>query len=337
MTIMQDTQNFNKSLIMSSDYDSFFDKRTLFITGVGRSGTTILSKIIGSLQPTYCVIEPQMVKLIPVLYKLNLCGKRECSDLLKSLLFEDFIIPLIHGRNINFNSLDHSYAGNFEDIDKIKHRWSKYRRRMDVINDLKTQKVLFVIKIPEIQPLMSVIKDIFPSALFIHSIRNCNDVVSSSLIRRGWYTDSFVDEQLIGSWVTCDIERGSKIPWYIDNESRAYYNKWNGVTRSACNWRIMNEIGMQFCQDNRESCVEFKYEDFITSIKASVQQIMEFIEYNFKFKVCTTEITDKHLDTVKDYEHQEYSQLIDKIQEPEKSKVLGLLKQLGYGKYTKMT
>ena len=326
----------NKELIMPFDYDSFFKKRTLFITGVGRSGTTILSKIIGSLQPTYYVHEPNMLKVVPVLYKLNLCGKRECSDLLKALLFEDLILPLIHGRNINFNSLDLSYAGNYADIDKIKQRWNKYRRRMDVINDLKTQKVLFVIKIPEIQPLMSVIKDIFPSSLFIHSIRNCNDVVSSSITRRGWYSDSFIDEQFV-DWVICDIERGCKVPWYIDNESRAYYNKWNGVTRSACNWRIMNESGMQFCQDNKENCIEFKYEDFITSIKASVQQIVEFIEYNFNFKVCTTEITDKHLDTVKNYEHQVYPQLIDKIQEPEKSKVLGLLEQLGYDKYTKMT
>ena len=88
------------------DYETVLQDRVIIITGAGRSGTTILGKLIGSMDPAFYFFEPTIVKF----------GYMHCDlDALRAIFVEDYVLPLIQGRNINSNENDDSYIGNYED------------------------------------------------------------------------------------------------------------------------------------------------------------------------------------------------------------------------------
>ena len=185
--------------IIPADYENIFHKRVLIITGAGRSGTTILGKVIGSLKPTYYLFEPALMKLIPFLIAYDQSNRRVYSLLIRSILFEDYFLQVIHGRSLNYNVRDDSYIGNYVSQPDIEKRWNDLARRQDVINYIHNEDPLFVIKTPEFQPLCSIARQMFIEPKFIHVIRCGYDIVSSTL-KRGWYTDTYMNNAII-DWV----------------------------------------------------------------------------------------------------------------------------------------
>jgi hypothetical protein len=306
-----------------ADYDGIFRQRILIITGVGRSGTTILGKVIGSLRPTFYLFEPALMQLIPFLNACAESSERVYSLLLQSLLFEDYFLQVIHGRSLNFNVQDDSYIGNYVLQSDIERRWKNLARRGDVLVYLKNEHPLFVIKTPEFQPLCSVAQQAFSQPRFIHIIRDGSDVVSST-VNRGWYTDEYMNTVMI-DWVE---KRGDKqncnIPWYLDSESKEHFPRWNQTTRATSIWRSLTESGMAFCAENPDHCFQFKYEDFIRSPASFVMQFEEV------FGLEATEITKHHLDSIKSHGLSQYPSICKDVEEPERDKFVSLMTRLGY-------
>ena len=94
------------------DYKGILKDRVIIITGVGRSGTTLLGKILGSMRPAQYFFEPTALKWLPFLPTvLPLDDDAEyVYDALRATLVEDYILPQIQGRNLNLNPLDDSYT-----------------------------------------------------------------------------------------------------------------------------------------------------------------------------------------------------------------------------------
>ena len=281
---------------LSIDYKAIFKDRVVIITGVGRSGTSILGKLLGSMQPSHYLYEPAILKFPPD-------NNDDAMESYRAILFEDYFLPLIQGRNINFNALEDSYIGNYfvNPMKEIASRWVKFPRRPDAIKLLQEEKGLFIIKMTEFT-LWDLPADTFPGARTINIIRNGNDVINSST-DRNWFS---TDYQPI-DWLT---ESGA--PWYAD-----YYEwptKWNPYTRAACVWRCSVERGK----------TGIRYEDFLERPEYYVE------EWKAKFKLAKTELTDKHVKDIKAHKPKEYPSVLEHIQEPERERYVALMEELGY-------
>ena len=108
------------------DYNKIFNNKIVVITGVARSGTTILAKIIGSFCDVNYLFEPAIMLLVPPLIQKKFLSEKQGADLLKGVLFEDFYLQMIQGRYVNFNKNDDSYIGNYLDLKNVEQRWEKY-------------------------------------------------------------------------------------------------------------------------------------------------------------------------------------------------------------------
>jgi hypothetical protein len=314
-----------RAYTIPSAKEDIFRKRVLFITGVGRSGTTILGKLIGSLQPTCYLFEPALMKLAPflILNASNSEDKRIYSLLIRSLLFEDYFLQLIHGRNLNFNVRDDSYVGNYMCKSAVERRWNELSRRQDVVEHLKKERPLLVMKIPEFQPFFALSKQIFSQPKFIHIIRNGNEVVLSAL-KRGWYTNVFMNRAIV-EWAKKRKGRENcNIPWYLDKESKKYFPRWNVITRAATVWRNLTEQGMSFYAKEPESCLQFKYEDFIRSPDTFLKQ------FERTFGLKPTKITQQHIASIRTHKPSHYPSVYKDVAEPEYSKFMSLMEKLGY-------
>jgi len=307
-------------MFLPPDYNKFFDNKIVFIIGVARSGTTIIGKIIGSFSDTHYSYEPSSCKFIlPLIQKKHL-DYEQGSILFKAVLFEDFFLQTLHGRNVNFNKRDDSYIGNYSDIEEVKSRWEKYKRRIDVVNDLEKNNYNFVIKIPDIQPNLDLINEMFDNVKFIHIIRDGNDVISSS-IRRDFYSEDFLNNRS-SNWG--DKYNDLKIPWFIDKKEFENFYKWNRHTRIAYIWRTLTEKGLEFTKKNPKSVIEFKLEDFIQKPESYVEKLEKFVGE------IRTKITQRHIASIKSHKNFKYADVTKLLESPEKEKYIEFREKLVY-------
>lgn len=305
------------------EFEKDVAKGILIISGVGRSGTTILGKIAGSMRGACYIFEPAMIKLLPFMNVMDPSNSSAYTVLFKSILIEDYLLPALQARSLNFNREDDSYYGNYMDEKTVRKRWKSLSGRNDLRGYFDSGRIIFVIKTPEFQPLFPLAKKMFPGAGFMHIIRNGVDVVSSS-IARGWFTDRYMRSSIV-DWVEKSEKRKKcNSPWYLDEESKDHFDGWDALTRAACVWRSLTEQGMEFCRRNGKSSLEFRYEDFVRSPADFTGKIEK------KFKMKKTRITERHMRSVCGHRYKEYPDISGRIQGPEKEKFLRLMDKLGY-------
>ncbi len=305
---------------LAPDYNKLFANNIVVITGVARSGTTLLGKIIGSFSNTHFIFEPPTFRLIPPLIEEGYLKERQGGETLKAVLFEELYLQIIHGRYINFNEKDDSYIGHYVNPEIIKQRWKKYRRRKDVIEDLENKNYLFVLKIPNIQPSLKTLKNLFHDIKFIHCIRDGNSIVSSS-IRRDFFTQDYLNKRSV-DWSN-EIS-SIKIPWFINKKDYQYFSKWTQYTRAAYIWRILTEMGLNFADENKKYVFQFKFEDFINNPEPFVGKIEKFVGKK------RSDITIQHIESIKSYKQLIYPDNTPNIEPPEREKFVNLRKKLKY-------
>ncbi len=197
------------------DYSAIFKDRLLIITGVGRSGTTILGKLIGSMTPVYYLFEPAIMKY------------HAMDDQLLAILFEDYFLPIIQGRNLNPSVHDDSFWGHYYSQAEIRYAHRKLSKREDALKFVADIQPLFVIKSNEIEQFSE-------GAKVLHIVRDGRDVVNSS-VAHGWYTDEYMKTAIQGIYFENDA------PCFLDVEQMARWPQMNQATRCALVWRILTQ------------------------------------------------------------------------------------------------
>jgi hypothetical protein len=293
-----------------------FKNKTVIITGVGRSGTTILGKLVGSMSPSFYLFEPALMKYI---------SSFPYSDIFTRILFEDYFLAQIHGRG-NLNVSDWSYVGNYEPIGDVLSRQWTMTRRSDALEYIERKDPTWIIKTNEFAHLMAFANVHFPGARYIHIIRDGHSIIRSAL-ERGWYTDKYCNEDIVEN--TFDYN-GVKVPHFIDSEEdRLLWGQYDQTTRIACAWRNLVEQALKFKHRNPDRVIQFRYEDLIKDPEKYINYISE------KLGLCITVLCKKHIDSVKEHRscNTKYTNSMDRIfiiKQPERKKFLKLNEKLGY-------
>lgn len=290
-------------------YDEVF-KKILIITGTGRSGTSILGRFVGSMRPVYYLFEPTLPKycLMP--------------DIMKSILWEDYVMPVIQGRNLNIDNRTESWTGNFWTEKEIKSRWMNLIRRIDLIPFIEKESPWIAIKLTEWQGMYETMKEMFgPDMRYLHIVRNGNDVISSSMVP-GWYNEVYMTSNIV-DWVEQRQKEDStwyNIPWFVGQETKDLWHTYNEETRIAAAWRCTVEIGL----GETDNYKVVRYEDLCERPENLAFEIGKWLD------VAVTTLTGKHIESTRQHQVKKHPNMVDKIQQPEKDKFCGLMERLGY-------
>ena len=306
------------------DYTKIYNNRILIITGVGRSGTSIVGKIIGSLYPAYYLYEPAILKYCSTVQHNALFGT----------LFEDYFLNHIQGR-INENPNDQSYGYHYylkEDIDFAR---IFLKRRSDAIRYINATQSLFVIKMPEYQPYMSH-KHTF-KIKYIHVIRNGFDVIASAL-RQGWFTDDWCKNQVIESNVYTRSTRPVPMPYSfaVPRNITMYtaYDQWNTytpLTRAACAWRWLTQCGMNFERTSPGTCATIQYNQLFDNHPFENTIMPALNKIGLASGLHSTDLTEQHLRAVKIHTKQYENNIsLESIEQPERNEFERLMIELKY-------
>jgi len=163
-------------------------ERTICLSGVARSGTTILGALVQSLKNVEYKFEPPSVAYL--FHLIDRIPEKEWKYLYSDYLLEDILLPSLSGRGLNFNSNDWSYIFRSKGINDIKSQFLRSLRFQDIFDSLSEYTVAF--KIPNISIRLRQFSSYFPSTRLLFTVRN-PDAVLHSTMQRGWFRDRISD------------------------------------------------------------------------------------------------------------------------------------------------
>lgn len=251
--------------------------RILFVTGVPRSGTTILGKIAASLSNVEYDYEPWFLAQLPVLAAEKLIDPRIAGQLLDHYFCELFHEKLI-GRNANMRTTDDSFVLNSMPSSELTRRWTRLFSRDDSRRDAAKRKALMAAKMVNLQPFVPLFKKAFPSAKWVHIVRHPFDV-AASLREKGWYEDSALrgEESLAPRKIVTVKGKRRILPWWVSAADTALFFRLNSFDRGLLNWVVMIRAWKKGRKQLGNNLLEIKYESLLTDPSASSKRLASFL------------------------------------------------------------
>ena len=185
--------------------------KTIFLTGAMRSGTSVLGKIIGSMDGVEFFYEPMIF--------VRLLLNPSCHMLLDDYIYSDLLMPALAGRNINLNRNDDSSAYNYKSDSFIASRMSK-SWSSDEIHASYTN-VNCLIKYPTYISQIASLNMQFTPSKKVYIFREPNGNLHS-LLRKRWFSDEVISVGIRGEFRKLG---GQNIPlWIEDSEVDKFFS-----------------------------------------------------------------------------------------------------------------
>ncbi len=264
-----------------SGYDKFDDVNApVFITGVARSGTTILSKLIGTLENIEVEYEPWLLAQLPALLNGNM-RRQEAVEIFKSFCFEVFSDRLL-GRGVNLRPSDASFYLNFKSQESLDQKWMLTDRR-EAWRYARDNGCRLAMKNVDLHHFYVFMLEAVPNIKIIHLLRHPVDVARSIELKK-WFTDeALLHTPTMSLKKRCQTSQWGTVvmPWWIEDADVEFFKSANDFERGLMCWRIMlekeesqkRELGQRL----HSQYLEVRYEDLIANGEEVLCRIADFL------------------------------------------------------------
>lgn len=156
--------------------------RAIYITGATRTGTTMMGRLISSLEGVEYAEEPPLIRiLLPMIDELP---EENFRMLFEGYLFEDHMMFTIPGRKINVNRFDQSSVYNSKSEAEVAKRLEKSYRRIEIFPMAQERDIAF--KLPEVGQYLGPLLTLYPTLRTIVMLRRPESVIAS-MLEREWF------------------------------------------------------------------------------------------------------------------------------------------------------
>jgi len=166
----------------------------ILITGVSRSGTSILGNLIGSLSNIEYFYEPPLLHTLSGLMALSDLQSDYAALLMLSYISNDMLITSAHGRNLNLRQDDFSWTFNTTAWKELTERWGAVGGYQDALEYIKARQIRSGFKMVNCSAqFIRLFLDHIEKGKIIYIIRSGLDVVAS-MINKGWLVQESFDK-----------------------------------------------------------------------------------------------------------------------------------------------
>jgi hypothetical protein len=197
----------------------------ILISGSGRSGTTVLGKLIHSFSGVEYIFEPPtVIMLFALLEKLPESTWRLIYE---AYLGEEFLVNALAGRQINTNHADDSSIWAVKPQQEIERRlgrsWGKQEARREA-----TRSVL-AYKIPNLVPMLGQFHPRYPDTRLVVIKRGAAETINS-LMQKGWFNEFSAARDL--HWPFREYD-GVRIPYWVGFGDDELWRSLSEIDRCA--------------------------------------------------------------------------------------------------------
>ena len=302
-------------------------RQVLFITGVNRSGTTLLGNLVGSFKNVEYDFEPWIFHCIPMMVASGQIPAFVAAEIFRGY-FNETLTASILGRNFNFRPGDDTRIWRRLSQDEIHHRWSSVKDRRDVKKYAADHDSLFCLKVINFVPFFSLLWKNSPAIKFIEIVRHPLRV-ALSIQKKGWVNLEKL-QMLEGLPVKKKIRtkegRDLFIPWWVQTRDNEYFLEMNELGRALYAWRVLTEMGnaekgrLGISGNESGRYLEMKYEDLLRNPKSFLEKVAGFAGREI------TPHTQELINTIRTERLQEKIEFpFDSVPEQERKKALELM------------
>ena len=257
--------------------------KLVLITGITRSGTTLLGNLVGSLKSIEYDFEPWIFHCVPMMVASGQIQQRAAVEIFRGY-FNETLTASLHGRNVNFRPTDDTRIWNRVPLDEIFFRWYQVKDRWEVKRYAQKHESILSFKVTNFGPFLSLLWNAFPQLKIIHIVRHPLHV-AASILKKGWVNLERV-QQLEGLPVKKKFitDRGESlfIPWWVEEEEVEAFLKMTEFGRAFYCWRVVMEKTEQekrrlgLTGNSNERYAEFRYEDLLKDPNLFMEQAAQF-------------------------------------------------------------
>lgn len=215
-------------------------KNTLVITGAPRSGTSLLGKLISTLDGIDYHFEPPMVWVLASLLSMKALSPDVASVLLRLHLHEDLLLESAHGRKANLRPGDDSLVLNSMHWPELLSRWQTIRNRDDAIRYVSERQLRLAFKTPSVIDAIPFFEAALPECKFIIIMRDGRDVVKS-ILQKGWFSD----EGMKDNYWPYKVVDGVSTTHLVEDSMVGQWATMNEATRACYLWRRDAEFALE--------------------------------------------------------------------------------------------
>ena len=199
----------------------------IIITGAARSGTSVMARLIHSMEGVECVSESPMISSIIAMREHMAADAWKV--LYETCLYQEVLLGSISGRTINPNREDESSIYKVKSGELIEARLSRSIRQRDIDDDLlRGSRIAY--KVVCLGPFIPGIQESYPNTQVVMMLRDPDQVIHSSLERQ-WFSDSMLRTQnLLGPGRFVD---GVMIPHWVEASFHELWLQWDELHRVA--------------------------------------------------------------------------------------------------------
>lgn len=265
----------------------------VMISGIVRSGTSMLGKIVGSLDNVEYSYEPPLAFTVDHLLKSNKIDSALSSQLLRTYFSEDIVLNYHQGRGYNMRPTDESCIFNMKEYSDVLSRWHDISNVLDAANFAAASQSRLVFKTPIAYSLAKMVISNYKNAKIIEIDRNLRDVFSSIKVKNWFKQDSLSNEIYPAMWPFFAYEKGGvklTIPYYIDPHN--IQSGWAELSEDDKILYLLIAAGkyklnfMEFIETEGygSKVLYVKYEDLLTTPDVTMRHVVFFagIEYGKK-------------------------------------------------------
>lgn len=250
----------------------------IIITGACRSGKTLFSRILGSMQGIEWIEEPY--ELILLLKSMQVNKDNSSAQKWKGQVFAGLCKELINDavllRNGNFRPNDLSTIWNYKESKEIFHRLVNINTREQVDDYVKRNRSRFLIDLPEVLNSTGFMKETYSNLNIIHVIRNPYDV-AEAVFQKHWYSDQSIQHPHMNDLYRKYFYKNNNvyfIPWWVENGYEQDFINATEYERGIMYW-----IAQTDNTDCKNPDFLIKYEDMV---RQPQKVLHTFFEWGFQ-------------------------------------------------------
>jgi hypothetical protein len=249
----------------------------IVVTGLPRSGTTILGKVVGSLDTVEYAFEPPLVPYLDAKHRHDHLPAEVAVELLRIYLYYDYFANYLHGRAYNFRPNDASYILDMQTVPEILEKWSRVTSMQDAVD--AASEYTFSFKFPGVYSLLTALVEEVPDIRVIDIGRNLDRVVASLLEKR-WFFDENLDADATGLWPFHASDGQYLVPYIVDEGD---VNDWQTMTAESrtvyiCNRLAEDRLAFRSAYVERSTYYDLRYEHLIESPETVTGELASFLD-----------------------------------------------------------
>jgi hypothetical protein len=278
--------------------------KTIYITGLPRSGKSTLYNVLGSCQHVEALEEP--FELLSLAQKGSAFAQDSAIyahfvDLYMSVMENQFS-ELVLGRNYNFRDKDKSWIFNFKTAEHVQKAHG-ILRRSDVLRHTAEKDFTFLIAFNDIEQSIPLITQCTPNPVIVHVKKDFREI-GQEIAEKGWLSDAQLNTQanLTPAYGAIREWRGTKlyVPYFLTDENIDLFLSLDTLNRSLLYAFLQDQALEHALQHFEGKVIRVSFKQLCAQPESTLSQLMQDLNLQ-----AVPEKTVQSINTIKAYQLQQ--------------------------------